>query len=51
VATPADWRPGDNVIIGLGVDDAQAGQRLADYTAVKAYPRPTPQSGGRTFSS
>lgn len=47
VATPADWRPGQDVIIGLGVDDAQAAQRFPDYTAVKPYLRLTPQPGGR----
>ena len=28
VATPADWQPGEDVIIGLGVDDEDAARRF-----------------------
>jgi alkyl hydroperoxide reductase subunit AhpC len=42
VATPADWRPGEDVIIGLGVDDAEAERRFPGYRTVKPYLRTTP---------
>lgn len=42
VATPADWQPGDDVIIGLGVSDDDAAQRFPGYTALKPYLRLTP---------
>lgn len=45
VATPADWRPGQDVIIGLGVDDEQAARDFPGYTAVKPYLRLTRQPG------
>ncbi|CAN5658315.1 peroxiredoxin [soil metagenome] len=41
VATPADWEPGDDVIIGLGVSDTEAAQRFPGYTTLKPYLRLT----------
>jgi alkyl hydroperoxide reductase subunit AhpC len=43
VATPADWRDGDDVIIGTGVTDEEARQKFPGYEAVKPYLRVTPQ--------
>jgi thioredoxin-dependent peroxiredoxin len=46
VATPADWRPGDDVIITLAVSDADARERFPlGFVAVKPYLRVTPQPG------
>lgn len=45
VATPADWVGGQDVIIGLGVDDEQAQQRFPGFRAVKPYLRFTEQPG------
>ena len=42
VATPADWEPGDDVIIGLGVSDVQAQRRFPGYRTVTPYLRTTP---------
>jgi len=41
-ATPADWQPGDDVIIGLGVTDDTAATRFPGYRTVKPYLRHTP---------
>ncbi|HHB80191.1 MAG TPA: peroxiredoxin [Aliiroseovarius sp.] len=41
IATPAGWKPGDDVIIGLGVDDAEAKEKFGDYDAVLPYLRLT----------
>jgi alkyl hydroperoxide reductase subunit AhpC len=43
VATPADWQPGDDVIIGLSVPDDQAAEQFPGYRTVKPYLRLTPQ--------
>jgi alkyl hydroperoxide reductase subunit AhpC len=43
VATPADWRDGDDVIIGTAVSDAEAQQKFPGYEPVKPYLRVTPQ--------
>lgn len=43
VATPADWQPGQDVIIGLGVSDDDAAARFPGYRAVKPYLRLTEQ--------
>lgn len=43
VATPADWRAGDDVIITTAVSDEDAAKRFPGYTAVKPYLRVTPQ--------
>jgi alkyl hydroperoxide reductase subunit AhpC len=41
VATPADWQPGQDVIIGLGVSDDEAAARFPGYRALKPYLRLT----------
>ncbi len=41
VATPAGWQPGDEVIIGLGVDDDEAKKVFGDYNAIFPYLRLT----------
>ena len=45
VATPADWRPGEDVIIVPAVSDADAAVRFPGYTTVKPYLRKTAQPG------
>ena len=42
VATPADWRQGEDVIITTAVSDADAAKRFPGFTAVKPYLRVTP---------
>jgi alkyl hydroperoxide reductase subunit AhpC len=39
VATPADWRAGDDVIITAAVSDADAAVRFPGYVTVKPYLR------------
>ena len=41
VATPADWRQGEDVIITTSVSDADAATRFPGFTAVKPYLRVT----------
>ena len=43
VATPADWKQGEDVIIALNVSDADAQQKFPGYVAKKPYLRVTPQ--------
>jgi alkyl hydroperoxide reductase subunit AhpC len=43
VATPADWRQGDDVIITAAVSDADAAERFPGYKTVKPYLRTTSQ--------
>jgi alkyl hydroperoxide reductase subunit AhpC len=43
VATPADWKQGEDVIITSAVSDEEAAQRFPGYTAHKPYLRTTPQ--------
>ena len=43
VATPADWRDGEDVIIGTGVTDEQAHEKFPGFEAKKPYLRVTPQ--------
>jgi len=43
VATPADWKQGEDVIIVPAVSDEQAQQRFPGFTAKKPYLRVTPQ--------
>jgi alkyl hydroperoxide reductase subunit AhpC len=46
VATPANWRPGDDVLVAPTVSDADAAARFPrGYRAVKNYLRYTPQPG------
>jgi alkyl hydroperoxide reductase subunit AhpC len=43
VATPADWRAGEDVIITPAVSDAEAAVRFPGYTTIKPYLRTTAQ--------
>ncbi len=43
VATPADWRAGDDVIITAAVSNEEAAVRFPGYTTVKPYLRTTAQ--------
>ena len=43
VATPADWRQGEDVIITTAVSDEQAAELFPGYVTVKPYLRKTPQ--------
>ena len=43
VATPADWRAGEDVIITTAVSDADAALRFPGYTTIKPYLRTTAQ--------
>jgi len=45
VATPADWRQGEDVVIGTGVSDEEAHERFPGFEAKKPYLRVTPQPG------
>jgi len=45
VATPADWKDGQDVIIGTGVTDEEANEKFPGYEAKKPYLRVTPQPG------
>jgi alkyl hydroperoxide reductase subunit AhpC len=46
VATPADWKAGEDVIIVTGVSDEEAQKRFPGYVAKKPYLRVTPQPQG-----
>ena len=41
VATPADWKPGDDVIIPVAVKDDEARQKFGEFTTVLPYLRKT----------
>ena len=43
VATPVNWKPGEDVIIAGSVSDEEAAERFPGYKAVKPYLRTTPQ--------
>ncbi|CAN5447082.1 peroxiredoxin [soil metagenome] len=43
VATPADWKQGEDVIIVPAVTDEEANERFPGYQTVKPYLRTTPQ--------
>jgi alkyl hydroperoxide reductase subunit AhpC len=45
VATPADWKSGEDVIIGTSVSDEEAQRRFPGYVAKKPYLRVIPQPG------
>lgn len=45
VATPANWRNGDDVIVALGMPDEDAEQRFGSFDAKKPYFRVIPQPG------
>ena len=47
VATPANWKPGDDVIIAGGVSDEEARQKFPEgWRALKPYVRVVPQPRG-----
>jgi len=46
VATPADWKQGEDVIITTAVSDEEAAERFPGYETVKPYLRKTPQPTG-----
>jgi thioredoxin-dependent peroxiredoxin len=41
IATPANWRVGDDVIVGLSLDDAQAKEKFGEIDVVLPYLRKT----------
>jgi alkyl hydroperoxide reductase subunit AhpC len=43
VATPANWRPGQDVIVSLDVTDEQAARQFPGYRTIKPYLRMTSQ--------
>jgi thioredoxin-dependent peroxiredoxin len=45
VATPADWKQGEDVIITTAVGDTEAAKRFPGYRALKPYLRVTAQPG------
>jgi alkyl hydroperoxide reductase subunit AhpC len=45
VATPADWKPGEDVIIVPAVSDEDARKKFPDFVAKKPYLRVTKQPG------
>ena len=45
VATPVNWKDGEDVIITPAVSDEEAAERFPGYTTVKPYLRTTPQPG------
>ncbi|WP_449344085.1 hypothetical protein [Streptomyces malaysiensis] len=46
VATPADWKSGEDVIITPAVSDEEAAARFPGYRTVKPYLRYTAQPSG-----
>ncbi|MFV0460279.1 MAG: peroxiredoxin [Actinomycetales bacterium] len=46
VATPVNWRPGDDVIIPPAIDDAAAKELFGEFTTIKPYLRTIPQPQG-----
>ncbi len=45
VATPANWKPGDDVIITPAVSNEDAGKLFGDFKTIKPYLRTTKQPG------
>ena len=43
VATPANWEPGEDVIVSLSVSDEEANKRFGGFKALKPYLRMIPQ--------
>lgn len=43
IATPADWQPGDKVIVSLGMSTDEAKERFGEVEEIKPYLRWTPQ--------
>jgi alkyl hydroperoxide reductase subunit AhpC len=50
VATPVNWKQGEDVIITTAVSDAEAAERFPGYRTVKPYLRTTAQPGEQTMS-
>ena len=46
VATPANWEPGEDVIVALSVSDEEARKRFGEFKAPKPYLRIVPQPKG-----
>ncbi|MEJ7765299.1 MAG: hypothetical protein WKF86_07375 [Acidimicrobiales bacterium] len=46
MATPSDWKQGEDVIITVAVSDEEAEQRFPGFTTVKPYLRYTSQPAG-----
>ncbi len=46
VATPANWEPGEDVIVSLSVSDEEANKRFGGFKALKPYLRIIPQPKG-----
>ena len=46
LATPADWQPGQDVIITPGVSQEEAARRFPDHRVIKPYLRLTAQASG-----
>jgi alkyl hydroperoxide reductase subunit AhpC len=46
VATPADWKPGEDVIISTAVSDEEAKQKFPGFKTLKPYLRMTTQPSG-----
>jgi alkyl hydroperoxide reductase subunit AhpC len=46
VATPADWKQGDDVVILPGVSNDEAGKLFPGFKTIKPYLRTTPQPKG-----
>ena len=45
VATPADWQPGEDVIITAAVNNEDAEKMFPGFTTIKPYLRTTRQPG------
>ena len=43
IATPADWRPGEDVIVALSLNDDQAREKFGEIDVVLPYLRKTKQ--------
>jgi thioredoxin-dependent peroxiredoxin len=43
LATPADWQPGEDVIITPAVSQQEAAVRFPDHRVIKPYLRMTPR--------
>ncbi len=46
IATPANWEPGQDVIVSLSVSDEEAKKRFGGFKALKPYLRMIPQPKG-----
>jgi alkyl hydroperoxide reductase subunit AhpC len=51
VATPSDWKQGEDVIIASSLSDEEARKKFPGYNARKPYLRVTPQPGRRTVQT